>query len=79
MYLACNRLDFFNTLKPIQYDCHFVYIIFKLLLFNKNCCMDNPMSLKYIPKDPIDNDAALFEKRALHAKDEKPLFESLMS
>ena len=63
----------------MQYICHFVDFIFKLVLFNENCCMENQMSLKYIPKDPIDNDAALVEKMALHEKDYKPLFESMMT
>ena len=48
-----------NTLGPRQNGRHFTGDIFKCIFFNENVWIPNEISLKFVPKGPIDNIPAL--------------------
>ena len=48
-----------NTLRPRQNGRHFTDAIFKCIFFNENVWILNEISLKFVPKGPIDNIPAL--------------------
>ena len=49
----------FNSLAPGQNGRHFADNIFKCIFLNENFCISNKISLKFVPKGPIDNNPAL--------------------
>ena len=69
----------FNTLKPRQNGCHFSEDIFECIILNENVWISTRISLKFVPKSPIDNIPALVQIRAWHWQDDKPLSESMMA
>ena len=52
--------------------------IFTCILINENCCILIELSLKYVRKDPIDNNPALVQIMAWRRSGDKPLFEPMM-
>ena len=48
-----------NTLRPRQNGRHFADDILKSILLNENVCIPIEISLKFVPKGPIDNIPAL--------------------
>ena len=48
-----------NTLRPRQYGRHIPDDIFKCIVLNENAWIAIKISLKYVPKGPIDNIPAL--------------------
>ena len=68
---------FFNTLQPRQNGGHFADGIFKGISFNENVCFSIKMSLKFVPKSPIDNIPALVQIMAWCRPGDKPLSESI--
>ena len=48
-----------NTVRPTQNSCHFTEDIFKLIFFNEICWNLIPISVKYVPKGPIDSKPVL--------------------
>ena len=66
-----------NTLRPKQNGCHFVDDIFKCILLDKNVPISIKISLKFVPKGPIDNIPALVRIMAWRRTGDKPLSEPM--
>ena len=67
-----------NSLRPRQDGRHFPDDIFKSIFFNENCCIWIQISLKYVPKGPINNSPALVQIMAWRRPGDKPLSEPMM-
>ena len=65
----------FNTLRPRQ---HFADDTFKCIFLNENVWISIKISLKFVPKSPIDNIPALFQIMAWRRPGDKPLSEAMM-
>ena len=57
------------SLPPRQNGCHFVENIFKHIFINENFCILIQISLKLVPKGPIDNKTALVQEMAWNKAD----------
>ena len=68
-----------NTLRPRQICCHFADGIFKCILFNENVWISINISLKFLPKGPINNIPALFQIMTWRRPGDKPLSEPMMA
>ena len=68
----------FNTLKPRQNGRHFAYGIFKHIFLNENVWISIKISLKFVPKGPINNIPALVQIMAWRRPGDKPLSEPMM-
>ena len=66
-----------NTLRPRQNGRHFADI-FKCIFLNENVWIPIAISLKFIPKGPINNIAALVQIMARRRSGDKPLSEPMM-
>ena len=62
----------FNTLRPRQNGCHFPDI-FKWIFLNENVCFTIKISLKFVPKSPVNNIPALVQMMAWCRPGDKPL------
>ena len=51
----------FNTLRPGQNGRHFADDIFKRIFLNKNVRISIKISLKFVPKGPINNNPSLVQ------------------
>ena len=69
---------FLNTLRPGQDGRHFADGIFTSIFINENCCILIKFSLKYVRKDPMDNNPALVQIMAWRRSGDKPLSEPIM-
>ena len=80
MVAAQYKLRFppFNTLRPRQNEQHFADDIFKRILFNENLWISIKLSLKFVPKGPINNIPALVQIMAWRRPGDKPLSEPMM-
>ena len=67
-----------NTLSPRQNGRHFPDDIFKRIFLNKNVWILIKISLKFVPKGPINNIKALVQIMAWHRPGDKPLSEPMM-
>ena len=67
-----------NTLRPRQDGHHFPDDIFKYIFLNENVWIPNKVSLKFIPKGPINNNPALVQVMAWRRPGDKPLSEPMM-
>ena len=67
-----------NALRPRQHDRHFADDIFRCIFLNENIKILIKISLKFIPKGPINNIAALVEMMAWHRPGDKPLSEPVI-
>ena len=65
-----------NTLSPRQNERHFADDIFKCIFVNENVWIPIKISLKFVPKGPINNFPALVQIMAWTG--DKPLFEPMM-
>ena len=68
-----------NTLKLRQNGCNFADDIFRLIFMYENCMILTKISLKCVPKGPINNNPALVQIMARHQTGNKPLSEPMMS
>ena len=68
----------FNILRPRQYGRHFADDIFKCISLNENVWIPVEISLKYVPKGPINNIPALVQIMAWRRSGENPLSEPMM-
>ena len=68
----------FNTLKPRQNGRHFADDIFNCIFLNENVWIPIKISLKFVPKGPINNILALVQIMAWRHSGNKPLSESMM-
>ena len=79
LYIQFYRLsDCFNTLRPRQNGCHFADDIFKCIFLNENVWIPIKISLKFVPKGPINNIPALVLIMAWGRPGNKPLSGPMM-
>ena len=69
---------FINTLRPRQDGRHFPDDILKWIFLNENLWISIEISLKFVPKDPINNIPALVQIMAWRRSGDKPLSEPMM-
>ena len=67
-----------NTLRPRQNGRHFPDNSFKCIFMNKNVCISIRISLRFVPKGPINNIPALVQIMARRRPGDKQLFEPMM-
>ena len=69
---------FIDTLRPRRNEQHFADDIFKRIFFNENVWISMKISLKCVPKGPINNIPALVQLIAWRRSGDKPLSEPMM-
>ena len=74
---ACVAMAF-NTLRPRRNGHHFADDIFKRIFFNENIWILIQISLKSVPKDPINNIPSLVQIMAWRRPGDKLLSEPMM-
>ena len=67
-----------NTLRPRRNEQHFADDIFKRIFFNENVWISIEISLKFVPKGPINNIPTLVQIMAWRRPGDKPLSEPMM-
>ena len=67
-----------NSLRPRQNGRYFPDDIFKCIFLNENVWITIKISLKFVPKGPINNIPALVQIMAWRRPGDKPLSEALM-
>ena len=67
-----------NTLRPRQHGRHFAYDTFKCIFLNENVWTPIKISLKFVPKGPINNIPALVQIMAWRRPGDKPFSEPMM-
>ena len=67
-----------NTLRPKQNGRHFADDILKCIFVNENVWIPIKISLKFVPKGPINNIWALVQIKAWRRPGDKPLSEPMM-
>ena len=73
-----NIKQVFNTLRPRQDGCRIPGNIFKCIFFNENISIWIKISMKFVPKGPINNIPALVQIMAWRRPGDKPLYEPMM-
>ena len=73
-----NISSWFNTLRPRQNGRHFADDTFKYIFLNKNVIISAKISLKFVPKGPINNITALVQIMAWRRSGVKPISEPMM-
>ena len=68
----------FNTLRPRQNGRHFADDTFKRIFLNETFRISIKISLKFVPKGPINNIPALVQIMAWCRPGDKPLSEPMM-
>ena len=68
----------FNTLGPRQNGRHFAEDTFKRMFLNENVRISLKISLKFVPKGPVNNNPALVQIMAWRRPGNKPLSETMM-
>ena len=71
-------IEGFNTLRPRQNGCRFANDTFKHIFLNENVKISIKISLKFVPKGPINNIPALVQITAWRRSGDKPLSEAMM-
>ena len=61
-----------NTLRPRQHGRRFAYDTFKRIFLNENVRISIMISLKFVPKGPINNIPALVQIMAWRRSGDKP-------
>ena len=67
-----------NTLRPRQNGRRFVDDTFKRIFLNENVIISIKISLKFVPKGPINNNPALVQIMAWPQSGNKPLSEQMI-
>ena len=67
-----------NILRPRQNGCRFADDTFKRIFWNENVRTSIKISLKFVPKGPINNNPALVQIMAWCRSGDKPLSEPMM-
>ena len=70
--------DAINTLRPKQNGRHFADDILKCIFLYGNVWIPNKISLKFVPKGPINNNQALVQVMAWRRPGDKPLSEPML-
>ena len=71
-------ISVFNTLSPRQNGRRFTDDTFKRILLDENIRISIKISLKFVPKGPINNNSALVQIMAWRRSGDKPLSEPMM-
>ena len=71
-------IPWISTLRPRRNKQHFADDIFKRIFFNENVWISIKISLKFVPKGPINNIPALVQIMAWRRSGDKPLSEPMM-
>ena len=74
---GCWRFNSINSLRPRRNE-NFANDIFKHIFFNENVWISIKISLKFVPKGPINNIPALIQIMAWRRSVDKPLSEPMM-
>ena len=77
-YIIVCHHPFINTLRPRQNGRHFADDILKCIFLNGNVWILIKISLKFVPKGPINNIPTLVQIMAWCRPGDKPLSESMM-
>ena len=72
-------MKYFNTLRPRQNGRCFADDIFKRISLNENARISIKISLKFVPKGPINNNPALVQIMAWCRSGDKPLSEPMIN
>ena len=75
---SCDITIVINTLRQRQNGCNFPDDIFKWIFLNENVWISIKVSLKFVPKIPINNIPALVQIMAWRRSGDKPLSEPMM-
>ena len=67
-----------NTLRLRQNGCRFADDTFKRIFLNENVIISIKISLKFVPKGPINNNPSLVQKMAWRRSGDKPLSEPMV-
>ena len=73
-----HRIGLVNTLRPRQNGRHFADDTFKCIFLNENFWIPIKISVKFVPKGPINNILALVQIMAWRRPGDKPLSEPMM-
>ena len=73
-----KRMQMFKTLRPRENGRHFADDMFKCIFLNENVWIPIKISLKFVPKGPINNIPALVQIMAWRRPGEKPLSEPMI-
>ena len=76
--MALQKQLHFNTLRPEQNECHFPDEICKCIFLNENVWISMMISVKFVPKGPINNIPTLVQTMACFRPGDKPLIEPMM-
>ena len=74
----CLLTNAVYTLRPRQNGRNFLDDIFKCIILNENVSISIKISLKFVPKGPINNYPALIQIMAWRRSGDKPLSEPMM-
>ena len=77
-HICVPRPQWVNILRPGQHGRHFTDDIFKCIFLNENVWTSIQISLKLVPKGPIDNIQALVQIMAWRRPGDKPLSEPML-
>ena len=69
----------FNSSRPRENRRHFADDVFKCIFLNENVMILVKISLKFVPKTPINNIPALVQIMAWRRTGDKPLSEPMMT
>ena len=75
---TCSFCNIFNTLRPRQDGRHFADDTFNRIFLNDNVRISIKISLKFVPKGPINNNPSLVQIMAWCRSGDKPLSEPMM-
>ena len=73
-----HYLSLISTLRPRQNGCHFADDTFMRIFLKENVTILIRISLKFVPKSPIDSIPALFQIMAWRRPGDKPFSEAMM-
>ena len=76
--VAILSMQIIHSLRPRQNRRHFADDIFKCPFFNKNVWISIKISLKFVPKGPINNIPSLVQIMAWRRPGDKPISEPMM-
>ena len=78
IHVQSIKSSFVNTLRPTQNGRQFPDDIFKCIFLNENAWISIKISLKFVPKGPINKIPALVQIMAWRLSGDKPLSEPMM-
>ena len=79
VFVSCTLKSWSNSSPPGQNGRLFADDIFRCIFVNEQFCFFIKISLKFVPKSPIDNNPALVKIMAWHRIGDKPLSEPMLT